>query len=242
MCLLRRVITRVFLKLYQLHYRWFCQPTRYDVRFRSLDFPVRVHPTFWIPHVAVAAAAASADLYRGDPWWPLVIPLCFVCTAGSILAHELGHALAGRRFGSCAEIVLNGVGGFAHLTYYGYILNMGYRPSRRARVLILLAGPTVNLVIAIPALTVWVLMGPSPTEIHREIVSHLDGNPVPPDVSWMPGLVALALACINLVGFANLTPIPTYDGWWIAREVIGWLRTRGRPSWDTDDPEWWSRV
>src|SRR5687768_14029200 len=80
----------LFWALYRLIYP---PPTRFDVRFRVLGILVRVHPAFWIPHVVFAAVVASTDFRRGDSWWPLVFPLCFACTAGSVLAHELGHAL-----------------------------------------------------------------------------------------------------------------------------------------------------
>jgi Zn-dependent protease len=237
MGLLHPAITRVILKLYRLHHRLcYPQPTRFDVHFRVLGFPVHVHPAFWIPHVAAATIAALADLYQGDPWWPLVFPVSFACTAGSILAHELGHVLAVRRFGAYGEIVLTCFGGFAHMIIVDYDL------TRRQRVLIALAGPTVSLAAAAVALAAWVVMGPSAGEIYREIVNTLDGIRPPTDGGRTAGLGVLALACINLVGVANLVPIPPSDGWWIAREVIGWVRARRRASRDADDPEWWRRV
>ena len=223
--------TWVFRQLYRLIYP---PPTRFDAHFRMFDFPVRVHPAFWIPHVAFAILVASIDFSRGDPWWPLVFPLCFACTAGSVLAHELGHALAARRFGSCAEIVLTGLGGFAHLTYYGDILNMGDRPSRRQRVLTTLAGPAVNLVVGAVALAAWVLMGSV-----GEVVNNPSG--FPQSLAGLPllELLVLGLACFNLdLALTNLLPLPPLDGGRLALETIGWVR----PSWDVCNPAWWSRV
>src|SRR5512146_1456782 len=76
-------------------------PTRYDLRFSLLGFPVRVHPLFWL--IAVLLGSASADLVQ-ILIWVLVV---FV----SILIHELGHALAFRRYGLSSQIVLHFAGG-----------------------------------------------------------------------------------------------------------------------------------
>jgi Zn-dependent protease len=213
-------------------------PTRLDLHFRAIDFPVRVHPTFWLSHAFFAAGVATADLLRGDPWWPLAFVLCLVGTTASVLAHELEHALAGRRVGMYCEIVLVGFGGSAYMTYYGYILNMGSRPSRRQRVFLHLGGPAVNLAIAAAALTAWGPLG-STGEIYREIVK--DPPVIPQSLvgcSLLEYLV-LVLAGVNLAaGAGNLVPIPPLDGGWITLEVIGWVRTPRRPNWDVPDPDW----
>jgi Zn-dependent protease len=64
-----------------------------------------------------------------------------VATA-AVLLHELGHALAARRFGCSATIELHSFGG---VTYWS-----GGDPSWRARTLIALAGPGIGFVFGGP--------------------------------------------------------------------------------------------
>jgi stage IV sporulation protein FB len=70
-------------------------PTRFDLRFSILGFPVRVHPLFWV--IALLLGSGSGNLFYMLLW---VIGV-FI----SILIHELGHALAFRRYGQEAEII-----------------------------------------------------------------------------------------------------------------------------------------
>jgi len=64
-----------------------------------------------------------------------------VLVFGSILAHELGHALTARRFGvHTQDIVLTPIGGMAR------IVNMPTRPAQE--IIIAVAGPAVSLVLA----------------------------------------------------------------------------------------------
>ena len=103
--------------------------------------PVRLHVTMLIfPYIAfswvsgtgpaaiVAAAALSVLLF------------------GSILLHELGHALTARRFGiRTLDIVLTPIGGMAR------VVDMPQNP--RQEILIAVAGPLVSLAIAAAAFT-----------------------------------------------------------------------------------------
>ena len=61
--------------------------TPYDLRFRLLGIPVRVHPLFWI--------MGRAGLAGSDDWrtWSLWVACVFV----SILVHEYGHGLMSKR-------------------------------------------------------------------------------------------------------------------------------------------------
>ena len=106
--------------------------TPYDLRFRFLGFPVRVHPWFWI-----ATLLLNGDgLLRLGPEYLLIwIVVVFV----SILVHELGHALAFRRFGADADIVLYAFGGLAIPT--------NSIAGRGRRILVSLAGPIAGFVL-----------------------------------------------------------------------------------------------
>ena len=231
-------LARAFQKLHRL---LFPAPTRFDVQFRAFGTPVRGQPACGLPHAVIAAAVAAVDLLRGDPWWPLVFVLCLACTFGALLAHELGHVAAARKAGMCYEVVLTFFGGFVHRAPADPAWYLGYRPSRRQRVLISLSGPAANLIVASATLAAWALIG-SAESIAREITSNPHG--VPPSLIGCPLLefLVLVFAGANLVmGAENLTPIPPLDGGWIALELIGWVRTRGRARWDVDE-EWWFRM
>ena len=85
----------------------FAEPPRtpYDLNFRLLGFPVRVHPFFWLGSALLGANALNSGIQYLLIW----IAVVFV----SILVHELGHALAFRRFGSDSRIILWMFGGLA---------------------------------------------------------------------------------------------------------------------------------
>jgi len=102
---------------------------------RALGIPIRVHFTFLLLLAWFAFAAPA----RGQT--PLqavfLLLMVFLC----VLLHELGHAAAARRFGiPTHEVVLYPFGGVARLDSM---------PSGRAELLIALAGPAVNVVIAL---------------------------------------------------------------------------------------------
>jgi Zn-dependent protease len=99
--------------------------TPYDLRFRLLGFPVRVHPWFWLLAVLLGANTLNDGLQFLAIW----VAVVFV----SILVHELGHAVAFRLFGSDADIVLYSFGGLAVPT--------SHVSGRGRRVLVSLAGP-----------------------------------------------------------------------------------------------------
>lgn len=79
--------------------------TNYDLRFRLLNIPIRVHPWFWLVMLWISG---RADNFRAA--------LVFVGAAFlSILVHELGHALSSRHLGrEPGGIVLYAMGGFCY--------------------------------------------------------------------------------------------------------------------------------
>jgi Zn-dependent protease len=104
--------------------------TPYDLRFRLLGIPVRVHPFFWL----IMAAIGFTDDARAT----LIFVLCgFI----SILFHEFGHGMMSRVFGQRPSIVLYGMGG---LCYYGN----PERESPGRRFLVLICGPLAGFMLA----------------------------------------------------------------------------------------------
>jgi membrane-associated protease RseP (regulator of RpoE activity) len=133
------------------------EPTAYDVRFRLLGIPVRVHPLFWIVTVVLG-------LRREDE--PLVPILIWVgCAFVSILVHEYGHGLTARLFRCRPSIVLYGMGGLC--------FSESERQTFWQRLAVLVAGPGAGLLffggVVLGLLTLGGPRGP----IGGEIVSDL---------------------------------------------------------------------
>jgi stage IV sporulation protein FB len=101
--------------------------TPYDLRFRLLEIPVRVHPLFWI----VMAVLGWQD--RNLP----MVAVWVVCGFVSILVHEYGHGLMSRVFGYSPSIVLFGMGGLCY--------SQGERQSLGQRLAVVLSGPAAGL-------------------------------------------------------------------------------------------------
>lgn len=101
---------------------------------RALGIPVRVHFTFLLLLAWFAFAAPA----RGQS--PLAAVFLLLMVFLCVVLHEFGHAAMARKFGiPTHEIVLYPFGGVARLDSM---------PSGRAELLIALAGPAVNVVIA----------------------------------------------------------------------------------------------
>ncbi|MGF1617623.1 MAG: site-2 protease family protein [Acidimicrobiia bacterium] len=90
------------------------------MRFKLLDIPVEVRPSFLLIAGFLGFSLNRVDLILA---WVGVI---FV----SILVHELGHALTARHYGSEVAIELNAIGGLTSWT----VPDEGVTPGRRARI------------------------------------------------------------------------------------------------------------
>jgi Zn-dependent protease len=153
-----------------------------SLRFRLGPFPVVVEPTFWF--LGLVGFGAS---WLSVAW----VAVAFV----SVLVHELGHALAARRFGSSASIRLYALGG---LTFHEHL------PNRTHRILISFAGPAAGFVLGLLVLAVHFLL---PPEYER-----------PPALAF----VVDALLYINFTwGVVNLLPVPPLDGGHVFEEAVG---------------------
>jgi len=101
------------------------------LRFRVAGFPVQVHPLFLL-----TALATGATGWRS----PARVVVWFSVVFLSVLIHELGHALAFRRFGHGASIALHGLGGRTSST--------GGRPlTHRQELGLSLAGPAAGFLL-----------------------------------------------------------------------------------------------
>ena len=148
-----------------------------------LGFPVRFEIWFWVS--AAFIASRTNDLNRAILWIVLVTI--------SILVHELGHALAYRRFGAEASISMWGMGGLTCSSNAGHL-------TPQQRIFVSAAGSTLEmLTLGIPA---WLL------------------DQVWAPGGWA-GLTLHWLFWINVVwALVNLAPVWPMDGGQIIDEVL----------------------
>jgi stage IV sporulation protein FB len=163
--------------------------TPYDLNFRVLGFPVRVHPLFWLG----AAVLGSNFFDRGGLllYGLIWIAVVFV----SILVHELGHALAFRRYGAGAHIVLYIIGGLA--------VPWSSVAGWKRRVIVSLAGPFAGFALY------GLLYGSNKL------------NPwITPDTPMPVVMLFIWLLNVNLWwGVFNLLPVWPLDGGQVSDEV-----------------------
>lgn len=167
------------------------QPTSFDLTFRVLGFPVRVHPLFWVGMAVLGWPYFQAHFGFGLIW--------VACGFVSILVHELGHALVIRRYGSPAAIWLYAFGGLAIPSYEA--------SSASRRLLIALAGPAagflfLGIVWGSEQAFHWTERGGPNAELYLFVVFR-------------------TLVIINLVwNLLNLLPIWPLDGGRALREIL----------------------
>ena len=177
--------------------------TSFDLRFRFLGFPVRVHPWFWIGTVLFGSNILKV---LGPEYLLVWVAVVFV----SILVHELGHALAYRRFGADADIVLYAFGGLAIATH---VIS-----GRGRRIIVSLAGPFAGFVLC------GLVYG-----TNRAFEWGLSNAGQAPNGLELWFLYR-QLVWVNLVwGLFNLLPVFPLDGGQVVRELCGmkW-GTRGK--------------
>ena len=163
---------------------------------RLAGIDLRIHATFLLllGWVAVSHWVASRSLEG------MLIGLGFIVALfGCVLLHELGHALAARKYGiATRDITLLPIGGLARLE------RMPEKPQQELWVA--LAGPAVNLVIA-ALLYVWLSIANAWSPLSQM------------SVAGGPFLERLLIANVSLVVF-NLIPAFPMDGGRILRALL----------------------
>jgi Zn-dependent protease len=157
---------------------------------------IYVHATFAILIAWIAAAAWSEDRTIGAVAEGVGFILALF---GCIVLHEMGHALAARRFNiQTRDITLLPIGGMARLE------RMPEEP--RQELIVALAGPAVNLVIAG---VLWLGLSAS------------GSWQVQPEMSALEGSFAMRLFVLNvfIMGF-NLLPAFPMDGGRVLRALL----------------------
>ena len=170
---------------------------KWSMRMGSLaGIPVYVHATFLILLIWIALSYWRSEQSLGAVVHGVVFILALF---GCVVLHELGHALTARRFGiRTRDITLLPIGGVASLE------KMPDDPKEE--ILVALAGPAVNIVIA-AALWLWLsLQGAMPAE---GVTALLQG-------SMLQQLLALNL----FLALFNLLPAFPMDGGRVLRAVL----------------------
>lgn len=187
-------------------------PTRYDLRFSLAGVPIRVHPLFWM--LALLIGSSSGSLIQIVTW----VVAVFV----SIVVHEMGHALAMRRYGQSSHIVLHMMGGLTipdQYTWGSGFASIALTPSQE--IVISLAGPLSGFFLA-------GLVGASVLGLGGSIAmgTLLGFIPLPAMVSLPFGgsilnSLALDLLWVNIFwGIFNLVPVYPLDGGNVTRYFL----------------------
>lgn len=182
-------------------------PTRYDLNFTLLGFPVRVSPLFWL--MAIFFGLGLDNILAIFIW----IGVVFV----SILIHELGHGLAMRRFGEDAYIVLHLFGGLA----VPVSARWGGTPSRSTaeQVIISLAGPLAGFLTAGLVILLAIAAGGSVGVNWLLFI-------IPVPFAFVPGglitnTIVTQMLWVNVFwGLINLIPVFPLDGGQVSRSLF----------------------
>jgi Zn-dependent protease len=158
------------------------------VRFSLFGIPIEIQPWFWLT-LALVGGINGASTPAGFLAMMLFILAGFI----SVLIHELGHALTGRRFGAATAITLHAFGGYASFP--------ANRFTRGQDFLVTAAGPAFQ--IALGGLF---------------LAFHAYGPEAPPmlamfirDMIW----ISIAWAVLNLI------PVLPLDGGRLMASILG---------------------
>lgn len=171
---------------------------------RLFGFEIRVHVS-WAIILAVIAVTVVSQVGTMAPSSPIglrwvvggVIAVAFLLSA---LAHELGHAIAARRYGAPGKTVV--------VYFFGGAATPALEmPTPRAEIVAALAGPAVSLGVGVGLLALAGLGALSAVDAILPVAQ-----------------VALVVGVLNLVlGLVNLLPAFPLDGGRVAR-AVGWRR------------------
>jgi Zn-dependent protease len=192
--------------------------TPYDLRFRLLGIPVRVHPLFWLVMVLIGGQGSlkGAAIFAA-------------CAFVSVLVHEFGHGLSSRAVGNePVGIVLYAMGGFCQF--------MPRSQTAGQRLFVLLMGPGAGFLLMALVLAVGNLMyGVLPADAMALVgVGGGSGQGVGMRLPHSPE-IRFAFICLLEINFwwgvLNLLPIWPLDGGQIAGVVLGQVNPRHGTRW-----------
>lgn len=187
--------------------------TPYDLRFRVLGIPVRVHPLFWL-----VSAILGASGNQGPREMLIWVATVFV----SILVHELGHALVARAYGWPPWITLYSFGGLA-----------SYRPTDRSalkQIIISFAGPAAGFLFAALIVAGIAASGHHVYWTWPDTLLPVGFSPYfksNGEINYNLTILLIDLLYVNIFwGLVNLLPIWPLDGGRISQEVLQTIQPR----------------
>jgi len=171
------------------------------VRFKLFGVPVLIRPSFWIVAVLLGLNGAG----RLDADGILIITSWVSVMTVSILIHEFGHAAAMSVYKFRPTIELHSMGGLAHFGSSG-------RLTRKAAVIVSLAGPAAGLLVGLLMLPVYLSLTRDSPFALRVFATH-----------WV--YVNIAWSVFNLL------PVLPMDGGRVAEDLLStrpkaWQRAR----------------
>ena len=195
------------------------RPTPYDLRFRILGMPVRIHPLFWLIALFLAPRWEGVD--------PVPILLCWIAAMlTGILVHELGHAVVQKYvYGAKPWIVLYAFGGLACCDTWAW----RRQPGTWGSILISLAGPLAGFLLVGLLVCIAFVSG---TPVFLRFIHFFDVPLIPiPSFAFPIGdYASLSIGFLVLIsvfwGVFNLLPIYPLDGGNICRELCLWFSSR----------------
>lgn len=153
------------------------------LRFSLIGFPIQIHWSFFL----IAALLGFSNDLRILATWVGVVLI-------SVLVHEMGHAVVGRRLGMHPEILLYGMGG---LTSW----RTGRRLTRGQSILVSVAGPAAGLTLGAMVFGI--------NQINM------------PDLNPLGRITLNYLLWVNIVwSIFNLIPILPLDGGNVMRSIV----------------------
>lgn len=186
--------------------------TEYDLNFRVMDIPVRVHPFFWLISLLLGIDGTPREVLG----WIAVV---FV----SILVHELGHAFVIRYFGWAPRIVLHSFGGLAIHDPNFSPWQSGRRPrnNHATQIMISIAGPAAGFLLAcIVVALLYATQYKIEFPLFGRYVTFGAGRSLV-EANRDIALLVLQLLYVNIFwGLMNLMPIYPLDGGQISRELF----------------------
>jgi Zn-dependent protease len=185
---------------------------------RIMGIDLKIHVTFFLI-ILLGAMQFSGHGTSGMLFGVLLMSLLFVC----VTLHEFGHSVVAQRFGIIVhEIVLLPVGGVAMLAR---------NPDKPMQeLLIALAGPAVNVVIALGLGTYLGLYSYASGLEAKWLLQAASAGP-----SWQTLLVWLLNANVALVVF-NMIPAFPMDGGRVLRGILGFFMRWGTATRIADCP------
>lgn len=187
-------------------------PTRYDLRFNLAGIPVRVHPLFWL--IALLLGSSSGSILQLLIW----VLVVFV----SILIHEIGHALAMRRYGQSSQVILHMMGGLTvpeQVSWGSGWANVALTPNQE--IFVSLAGPGAGFLFA--GLVIAGVIASGGSVITATLLGFI---PLPAAVVLPIGgsilnAFVITLLWVNIFwGLINLMPVHPLDGGNVTRYIL----------------------